>query len=69
MHLDLKSTFTEAALAEVVQKSDAVVFYCNGWSCMRSSDATAQAVAWGYSNVSYFRDGMPGLDVAGLPLE
>lgn len=69
VHLDLKSTFSEAALAEVVQKSDAVVFYCNGWSCMRSSEATAQAVAWGYSNVYYFRDGMPGWDVAGLPVE
>ncbi|CUH76526.1 Inner membrane protein YgaP [Tritonibacter multivorans] len=69
VHLDLKSTFNEGALAEVAQKTDAVVFYCNGWSCLRSSKASEQAVAWGYSNVYYFRDGMPGWDVAGLPVE
>lgn len=69
VHLDLKSSFSEAALAETVGKADQVVFYCNGWSCLRSSKASQQAVAWGYQHVFYFRDGMPGWDVAGLPIE
>lgn len=69
VHLDLKETFTEAAMAAVAGKSDPVVIYCNGWSCMRSSKASAMAVSWGYKNVQYLRDGFPGWDAAALPIE
>lgn len=67
--LDLKEAFSEATLAEVVGKDDPVVFYCNGAACERSSVACAKAVSWGYTKVYYFRDGFPGWDDAGLPIE
>ena len=69
VHLELKSAFNEAALSEVVAKDQEVVFYCNGERCMRSSEACAQAVAWGFSKVYYFRDGFPAWKEAGYPVE
>ena len=69
VHLDIKSALTEASLAEVVKTSDPVVFYCNGHSCMRSSDASRLAVGWGYTNVHYLRDGYPAWESAGFPVE
>jgi rhodanese-related sulfurtransferase len=38
-------------------KTGAVVFYCNGIRCLRSSDALQKAVSWGYRNVFWFRGG------------
>jgi len=69
IHLDVKKALTEASLSKEVKKSDSVVMYCNGESCMRSSKATAMAVGWGYSNVYYFRDGFPAWKAAGYPVE
>lgn len=69
VHLDVKTAFTRESLAEVVQPSDPVVIYCNGFSCMRSSKATAMAVEWGFSNVKYLREGFPSWDEAGFPVE
>ena len=68
-HLDLKSAFTEARLAETVGKADEVVIYCNGAKCMRSSEACAKAVSWGFGNVHYFRGGYPEWVAAGYPIE
>ena len=68
-HLELKTKFSEASLADVVGKGDEVVIYCNGASCMRSSSACAEAVKWGFSKVYYFRDGLPAWDAAGYPVE
>ena len=50
-------------------KDEAVVIYCNGEKCMRSSKACAQAVEWGFTNISYFRDGFPAWKAAGYPTE
>ena len=58
-HLELNKRFRYKALASIVGKNDEVVFYCNGKNCPRSSQASEQAVAWGFSNIYYFRDGMP----------
>jgi len=69
IHLDVKKKFSEETLSKDVKKSDAVVMYCNGESCMRSSKATKMAVGWGYSNVYYFRDGFPAWKAAGYPVE
>ena len=69
LHLDVKKAFNEASLGKEVKKTDAVVMYCNGESCLRSSKATAMAVGWGYSNVYYFRDGFPAWKAAGYPVE
>ena len=68
-HLDINSDLTETALAEIAIKDDPLVFYCNGPKCGRSGAACAKAVEWGYTNVYYFRDGMPGWMAAGYPVE
>ena len=69
IHLELKSAFTREALAAEVQSGDKVVFYCNGFSCLRSSESAAKAVEWGYTNVFYFREGFPAWQAAGNPVE
>jgi rhodanese-related sulfurtransferase len=61
----------EAALMEIADKNEEVVFYCDcaGYAgCNRSPDASAKAVAWGYQNVYYLTDG-EAWSAAGYPLE
>ncbi|MCG8672870.1 MAG: rhodanese-like domain-containing protein [Pseudomonadales bacterium] len=69
IHLELKKVYTADSLAEEVEKNEAVVLYCNGPKCMRSSKASAKAVEWGFSKVYYFRDGFPAWKAAGYPVE
>ena len=38
-------------------KTSALLFYCNGTRCLRSSDSIKKAVGWGYSNIFWFRGG------------
>lgn len=38
-------------------KSKAILFYCNGIRCLRSSDSIYKVKAWGYTNIYWFRDG------------
>jgi len=63
---------TEAKLMEIVEKNEEVVFYCDcdvGSSmCNRSPYASAQAVAMGYQNVSYFTNSNEW-GPAGYPLD
>ncbi len=48
-----------ASLAGIVPgKTSPVLFYCNGIRCGRSAKAAEVAVACGYSNVLWFRNGM-----------
>jgi len=68
-HLESKKIFTESSLSGIAKKSDAMVIYCNGEKCMRSSKAAVKAVAWGYTDVYYFRDGYPAWIAAGYPTE
>ncbi len=69
-HLDVKKNFTPEALAEVAEsKDEAIVVYCNGKKCHRSSKGAKLAVEWGYTNVHYFRDGFPAWKAAGYPVE
>jgi rhodanese-related sulfurtransferase len=68
-HLELKKVYDEASLAELVGKEEAVVIYCNGPKCMRSSEASVMAVSWGFKKVYYFRGGYPEWVAAGLPIE
>ncbi|MFV1982949.1 MAG: rhodanese-like domain-containing protein [Thiohalomonadales bacterium] len=65
VHIELKKQFTSESLAKNAKKSDKIVIYCNGPSCLRSSQASAKAVEWGYSKVFYFREGLPAWKVAG----
>ena len=41
----------------VPDRTQAVLFYCNGARCLRSSDAIDKAVGWGYTNIFWFRGG------------
>ena len=38
-------------------RNRALLFYCNGVRCLRSSDSIARAVDWGYTNIFWFRGG------------
>jgi len=69
IHIELKKKFNETSLSAEVKKTEEVVFYCNGESCMRSSKATAKAVSWGFTKVYYFRDGFPAWKAASYPAE
>jgi rhodanese-related sulfurtransferase len=68
-HLELKSAFSEETLSKHVKKDEPVVLYCNGASCLRSSEASQQAVGWGFKKVYYFRLGFPAWKAAGYPTE
>ena len=68
-HIELKKVFNENELAKVVKTDEPVVIYCNGPKCLRSSEASALAVQWGFSKVHYFRDGFPSWKAAEYPVE
>lgn len=57
VHLDLKRDFNDLYLIETLDKDIPIVIYCNSAHCYRSAVATFLAVAWGYENVHYFKDG------------
>ena len=38
-------------------RSSAILFYCNGARCLRSSDSINKAKSWGYQNLLWFRGG------------
>lgn len=69
VHLELNNVLSDGELAKVAPKDGDLVFYCNGEKCMRSSRASAMAVAWGFSKVYYFRDGFPAWQASGYPVE
>lgn len=69
VHLELKKVFSDETLGKSVKKDQDVVLYCNGPSCLRSSEASAKAVGWGYTKVHYYRMGYPDWKQAGFPTE
>jgi TolB-like protein/class 3 adenylate cyclase/rhodanese-related sulfurtransferase/Flp pilus assembly protein TadD len=69
VHLDSDDAFGEESLTAVASKDQAVVIYCMGPRCLRSSQASAKAVLWGFTRVHYFREGFPAWKAAGYPLE
>jgi len=69
LHLDIKSAFSKEALSAEAAANESIVIYCNGHSCLRSSDASKMAVAWGFSKIYYYRDGIPAWKNAGYPVE
>lgn len=69
VHIELKKVFSEQALSQEAQKDEPIVFYCNGVSCLRSSDASAKALSWGFTNVYYYRLGFPSWKAANYPTE
>ncbi len=69
LNLEAKKALTMDALAQIATKDEAIVMYCNGPKCSRASIGVKKAVEWGYSNVYYFRDGLPAWQNAGFPVE
>jgi rhodanese-related sulfurtransferase len=69
VHLDLNKGYSDASLGAKVKKGQDVVMYCNGPSCLRSSEAAEKAVGWGYGKVHYYRLGFPDWKAAGYPVE
>lgn len=52
------------------ERNSLLVFYCNGHpECKKSHDACSKAVQWGYTNVHWFRDGIPAWQAKGYPVE
>lgn len=49
-------------------KSSPILFYCNGIRCMRSSNAIAKAIDWGYTNLYWFRGGWKEWQQNRLPI-
>lgn len=50
-------------------KSDAIIFYCNGPRCWKSFKFSVVAQRMGYTNVHWYRDGYPAWIKAGNPKE
>lgn len=69
VHLELKKVFTADSLGAEAKKDEAIVIYCNGESCLRSSAASAKAVEWGFTKIYYYRDGFPAWKAASNPVE
>jgi ArsR family transcriptional regulator len=68
IHLNLDDAFGKESLGAVVGKDQEVVIYCMGPRCLRSSQACAKAVSWGFTRV-YFREGFPAWKAAGHRFE
>jgi rhodanese-related sulfurtransferase len=68
-HLDLKSAYTEEALAAIAERDEPLVIYCSGIKCSRSFRASSMAVGWGYRDVRFFRGGIVDWRKAGYPVE
>lgn len=67
--LELEEMFTEEALSNLIDRTEAAVIYCHGSRCLRSSKGTEKAVKWGFEKIYYFRDGFPAWKAAGHPIE
>jgi rhodanese-related sulfurtransferase len=69
--ISLPDTATSCeSLAELIpEKSDPVVFYCNGPKCRRSDNAVVTAVACGYTGVYWFRGGIEAWRASNYPIQ
>ncbi len=57
------------SLARIIpQKSDPVVFYCNGAKCRRSDNAVVIAADCGYTNIYWFRGGIEAWRANNYPI-
>lgn len=69
-HLAIHSEdFTIENLNAIAKKNQPVIFYCNGIHCMGSSIASQKAVEWGWTQVAYYREGIPQWKEQGLAIE
>jgi len=63
------ATKDEWAGPQKLDKSQAVVFHCNGAECWKSYKAARVALSQGFKTVYWFRGGFPEWENAGLPIE
>jgi len=69
-HLPVNSEdFTAKNLSAIANKDQLIVFYCNGITCMGSSIASEKAVEWGWTQVAYYRAGIPHWKEKGMAVE
>ena len=61
-------TSCESLARLIPQKSDPVVFYCNGPNCRRSDNAVVIAVDCGYTSIYWFRGGIEAWRANNYPL-
>ncbi|WP_168797858.1 rhodanese-like domain-containing protein [Pacificoceanicola onchidii] len=64
-----KQTDSADMVLEVARKEDVIVVYCNGPRCLMSAVLAENLVAWGFTEVRYYRDGFPAWYNAGYPIE
>ena len=61
-------TSCESLARLIPQKSDPVVFYCNGPNCRRSDNAVVIAAGCGYTGIYWFRGGIEAWRANNYPL-
>jgi rhodanese-related sulfurtransferase len=65
----LDTEMTEQDIQAVAaDKQTAILFYCNGVRCLRSSNAIVKVQGWGYSNLIWFRGGWKEWSEKRLPV-
>jgi rhodanese-related sulfurtransferase len=62
------ATSCDSLAAVIPDKSDPVVFYCNGPKCRRSDHAVVIAAACGYTNIYWFRGGIEAWRADNYPI-
>ena len=69
INLYLRDRFSEQNLLEHIDRDAPFVIYCNGVSCSLSYRSVEKAVAWGFTGVKYFREGILAWRRDGNPVE
>ena len=71
VHLDRgdRKNYTREKVSNMFKKDQALVTYCYGEVCTRSSQMAADLVSVGYTNVYFYRGGFPAWSFAGHPIE
>ena len=65
----LDTEMTEQDIRSIAPDSEtAILFYCNGVRCLRSSNAIARVKDWGYTNLIWFRGGWKEWSEKRLPV-
>lgn len=60
--------FAESSNLLPADKTQRVIFYCNGIKCGKSKKAAQKALDMGYTNIQIYAEGMPVWEEKGLPI-
>lgn len=69
INLYVGEDLTEDSIGAEVSKDAPIVVYCNGEKCGLSAQAIPMLAGWGYGTLYYLREGYPGWENAGFPVE